>query len=430
MNRPLTDALLRKMSPPEAGRIDLTDPGCRGLTFRLTSAGAASWSYRYKDRITGKVARVTLGSYPAITLANARKLADVYRVRVAAGERPQAERTAERVDRAKTDRTFGALADAYLERYAKVRKRSWREDEKQLDRYVLPSWGQREAVDITRRDVLDLLDRIADGRVKVPKGTAKAKPAPIAANRTHALLSRLFSWAVDEERLPASPVVRVKKRAPENPKERFLCDAELAVLWHAVDGLSATVRDGLRLLMLTGQRPGEIAGMARSEITADLWRLPASRMKAKRPHVVPLQPLALEIVSTAAQRAGDSAFILPARRGDEDAHMARHSMSQALGRLINAMPDDDAHASLKADPPSPHDIRRTVATGMASLGVPKEDRRAVLGHVDDDVHATHYDQYDRLPEKRSALAGWEAHVRAVVGLEPAPSNVVPMRGRA
>jgi len=191
---------------------------------------------------------------------------------------------------------------------------------------------------------------------------------------------------------------------------------------------------------LADARPGEVAGMARDELVRlgdareAAWEIPPERMKARRPHVVPLPPFARGLVEAAmASRngtAGEGGFIFASRFADRQ-RLARHSLSQALRRVIDGLEavgeDAEAVARLKADPPTPHDLRRTLASGLSRLGIPREDRQAVLAHVHDDVHAV-YDRYERTREKRIALEAWERHVSAVLANAPG-YNVLQLRRR-
>jgi integrase len=176
--------------------------------------------------------------------------------------------------------------------------------------------------------------------------------------------------------------------------------------------------------------------VALSEPREARWELPAARTKARRAHVVPLSPRALDVVTGALARREtdrDEAGSVFASRFESRSTLARHSLSQGLARVIERIKpaelDADAAASLKADPPTPHDLRRTVATGLARLGMAREDRLAVLGHAADDVHGKHYDKYARLREKRVALQTWERHLARVLGQEPVETTVVPMTRR-
>ncbi len=166
------------------------------------------------------------------------------------------------------------------------------------------------------------------------------------------------------------------------------------------------------------------------------WELPPGRMKARRAHVVPLPALAREIVSAEIARQRTTSpetkpeFVF-ASKFAERARLARHSLSQALSRIIEDLDEsgDDAGtvANLKADRPTPHDLRRTLATGLARLGIPRDDRLAVLAHSYGDVHEV-YDQYERLPQKRAALEAWERHLRNVIADQPhIDGRIVPLR---
>ena len=173
--------------------------------------------------------------------------------------------------------TFDRLAERYLEEYAKPGKASWRNDELYLKR-PCAAWRDREAKAVTRRDVIALLDGI--------KATA-----PVSANRTQSVLVTLFNWAVEDELLDNNPIAGLKKRAKEEAKDRVLAEDELRILWRALeapDGISADV-DALRIILLTGQRPGEVAGMMQGELIALVerdarWEIPAERTKARRAH--------------------------------------------------------------------------------------------------------------------------------------------------
>jgi len=232
----------------------------------------------------------------------------------------------------------------------------------------------------------------------------------------------------------------LKKRAKEEAKDRILSDDELRVLWGALvqpEAVTCDVADALRFILLTGQRPGEVAGMSQGEIidfrkpAGARWEIPAERTKARRPHVVPLAPTAMEVLSAALVRRlvdGDGSSVFASKFASR-VTLARHSLSQGLKRLIERMKADDgadadAVRSLQGAPPTPHDLRRTLATGLARLGIPREDRLAVLGHAADDVHGRHYDKYARLKEKRAALEAWERQLSLILGGE----ILTPARG--
>jgi integrase len=403
-----TVSKLQRTSVPGTGRLEIWDSKTPGLCLRIGSNGA-SWSFRYRPRNGGGYQRVTLGALPAVGLADAREHANRLRVDVAGGGDPQLKLKAER-EAAANAFSFDRLAQRYLDGYAKPRKASWRNDESYLKR-PRQAWGERDAATITRRDAIELLDAI--------KATA-----PVSANRTHSVLVTLFNWAVEDQLLEQNPIAGLKKRGVEGTKDRTLVDAEIVVLWQGLEpgnGLDDDIASALRIVLLCGVRPGEAAGTLSQELI-DLddarnarWEIPAERTKARRPHVVPLAPLARETFQAAVARQAEDASGVFASRFSNRETLARHSLSRALQRAIGRLPRQDA-ASLIDNPPTPHDLRRTVATGLSRLGVQREDRLAVLAHVAADVHGAVYDRYDRLREKRAALEKWERHLSGLLGL--------------
>ncbi|WP_336490868.1 tyrosine-type recombinase/integrase [Methylobacterium nigriterrae] len=428
----LTDARVKAVAPPSNGILELWDTRCAGLCLRVMPTGLKSWTVRYTPQGGSSKRRERIGAYPTVSLSDARERANRIRMQVDDGADPSAEHAAavqeRRAEEERKALTFAELADFYVEKYAKREKASWQNDAGYLNRHVREPWGRRPASAITKQDAARLLFDVKER-------------TPVGANRTRSVLAKLFSWAVDEGLLDTSPMVGVKKPAKEGKgKTRTLTDDELRIFWRALDTapLSASVVSALRVLMLLGQRPGEIAGLQRSELV-NLGRpkdarieFPPERMKARRPHVVPLPSMALDLI-TASLKADDRAegFVFVSRYADKQ-RLARHSLSQAMGRVIAGLEPEgnDAYTvrRLQSDPPTPHDLRRTVATRLAELRIPREDRLAVLAHTWGDVHEAHYDRYERLREKRIALDAWERHLRAVLSVEHSSASIVPFVG--
>jgi integrase len=407
----LTDSRVRGLKHADGEIIDAKS----GAIARADREGRVSFSYRYRSG--GARRRFIIGRYPTVSLAAARAEAGRVRELVRDGNDPQAERRERRS--APAAMNFEALCDLYIERYARPRKASWRGDVGFL-RPARLAWGKREAATITRQEVARLLFELAAS-------------APIAANRTRAVLLKMYGWAIDAGLLDLNPLLGVKKPSKESRgKTRTLSNAEIRLIWRALDTTTriapATIA-ALRVLILTGQRPGEVSGMAVDELhdlndpRTALWAISAHRTKTRKAHIVPLPALAAEFIAAeiARPRAGNPEFVFAsryARRGQ----LARNSLSEALARLIDDLDDNGTEADvvvgLKANRPTPHDCRRTVATNLSKLGIPREDRLAVLGHSHGDVHEAHYDHFDRLPQKRIALEAWERHIRRVLSDEP------------
>ena len=398
MRKALTDTFCKSTPAPSSGRSEWADLRCVGLEFRVTSAGARSWTFRFRDPTTRRTLRASIGTYPEISLLAARKKADDLRAKVADGVNPIDAKRQERSE--SQSRTFKTLAERYMTEHARRHKRprSVEEDSRNLNKHVLPKWGKRDYRKIRRADAIDLIEGM------VAAGTHTA------ANRVHALLSKVFSFAVDADLLEANPVSRLQKRGKESTGKRILQDDEIALFWRKIV-LSPVTRGvglALRLSLLTAGRENEIAAIRLGEIR-DLdgnepsLTIPGSRTKNKRNHFIPLTPLAVKTIKQAKELLGDEEAVPFSVRPEEGRPDRSALAAGGNGALCAAQEGKDGAAkSLRGDPPSPHDLRRTASTRMAALGVPKEDRDACLNHARVDV-GKHYDLYERAAEKRKAM---------------------------
>jgi integrase len=407
--RKLSDSFLRGLKPPATGRREFSDTKSTGLEFRLTSSGAASWSFRYREPITRRLTRITLGAYPEIKLAKARRQADDYRAAVAGGKDPAAEKRKAR-DEAAT-KTFGALADRYMIEHAKRHKRSWRQDDRNLRLHVLPRWRSRAYVSITRGDVIELLEGIVSaGRLTL-------------VNRVQSLISKVFAFAIDAGLMTTSPAFRLRRRGKERKRKRVLSDGEIKLFWSRAIEAPLSYRSGqaLRLALLTGVRVSEAAGAARDELehveaaAQSVWIIPGERTKSGLPHAIPLGPMARALVLEMLGSNVAREFLFPGRR--PGTAIRGQSLSNAMLRFGDELADEiEAATTWRAEPATAHDLRRTFATRMAALGVPKEIRDRLLNHAPDrgDIEGSHYNVHDYLPEKRRALAQWDAALSAIL----------------
>lgn len=421
------DRLATLRANPPGVRKDIRDDDFPGLDLRLHEAPDASgrtvatWSLRYKRPGTRDSARHDLGEWPDLTASAAWEAAKAWKVKIKAGVDPKAEKMARlaaaeaKAEAAARVVTFRTLADSFVEKYARRRKASWQNDERNLRRPIA-AWGTRPAASITRREVAAFLDDLA-------------AEYPVAANRHHATLSKLFHWAVDSGILDASPMVKLAKRGTENTKDRLVTAEELRRLWAVVEGAALpAVVDCWRFQWLTGLRPGEAAAL-RWEYVKDLdgtdprLEIPAKAMKARRAHSVPLVGRALEIVRRRAAADDRTAAGIFASKYARRESIATATLSRLLHRVVTSLPEGD---TLRQSPPTPHDGRRLVTSELARLGIAAETRKAILGHVDSSVMARHYDRHDGLDAKRAALALWDRRVSEILD-GPAAGNVVTMR---
>jgi len=304
----LTDTLCRT-KPPRSGRLEIADLRQAGLVLRITSNGARSFAYRFRHPDTRKTLRATIGPYPATTLEAARKRAKDMAAQVADGTNPIDARNAER--EAAPTRTFEALAGRYLKEHAgrHKRPRSAEEDRRNLAVHILPKWAKRDFRTIRRADVIEIIESIVSA----------GKHA--AGNRVHALISKIFSFAIDADLLEANPAARLKKRGVEKVGRRVLDDTEIRTFWRGIvlPPVSRSVGLALRLALLTAARASEISGARKFEFEnldnpdRAAWLIPSERTKNKTGHLLPLPPLAVETVEAAIELSSHSEFLfLPA----------------------------------------------------------------------------------------------------------------------
>ncbi len=383
-------------------RANYFDQKTRGLALRVTPTGAKTWAFVY--RVKGSASEWDrLGTFPAMSLVDARKAANQRRAVVDAGRNPAEERRAER-DAAKVARPepsvfrFGDLADLYA-KVAAGQKKTWRDDVAKITRYLRPAWGAMPLRSLTRVHVHELLDGlVADGMT-------------VGVNRVQALVSKMFTVAVDRSLLDSHPAARMEKRFKERPADRVLTDDELRALWAGLDAQPGRAADALRLRLLLGQRGEEIAGMtwAEVDIEARVWQMPGQRTKNGHEHAVPLPPSALAVlVKARASLPADAARVFPG--------------------LTLRREDYRNLATIHGGKFQWKDLRRTVATRIAGLGFDETCIGRVLNHAKVSVTAKHYNQHAYLDEKQRALDAWDRELQRIVTHTPkAGAAVLPMR---
>jgi integrase len=300
-------------------------------------------------------------------------------------------------------------------------------DERNLRLHILPRWGKRDYTGSA--DVIALVE----GVIAADKQTL--------ANRLQGLISKIYSFAIDAGLVDVNPCARMAQRGVEKAGTRVLSDGELCLFWaHIVEPPDMRRAGlGLRLALLTGARVSEIAGVSRNELfnienaSGGEWLLPGSRVKNKRDHPIPLAPLALatmrELVDLTEPR---EQFLFPSGKSRPvNGNTLTQFMVYFATRLKRGDFGDHGEAaqSWLADPPSPHDLRRTVETRLAELGVPKEYRDKVLNHVTPGVAARHYDRHHYKSEKLAALSKWEGLLQSIFAGEGNAGTVVALADR-
>jgi integrase len=409
--RKLTDLFVERAKPPACGRIEYFDSAFPGLALRVTAKGAKSWCIFY--RFNGRLRRFTIGAHPAIKPAKARLDAAAALDRVRAGIDPAAEKRARRNAPDPEVDTFENLVRDYLETYARKNTGpgTFKESKRLLESKDVAAWSKRPISDISRREVIDVIDRIA-------------QRAEIQANRTLARLRALFNWAVEKDRLPSSPIISVKPPTKERARDRTLSEDELGWFWTACKAIGWPFGPLAKLLLLTAQRRDEVGGMEWSELDFDkkIWTIPRHRAKNDRAHEVHLSAAALEILLTLPRVNGWPVFTTNGRPVSGFSH-GKNRLDAAMLVAKRAECSDRTEAI-------PHwilhDLRRTAATGMARLNIPPHIVDKVLNHASGTIRgvAAVYNRFEYLEERRAALEAWG---RYVANLEtPAAPNVIAL----
>jgi integrase len=430
----LTDRSIRR-KPPATGTLELWDTIVPGLALRIHAGGRRSYCVTTRLATTGKQIRRTLGTTATHSIREAREAArgvihDAARG-IDSGSKAvqregvrQAQVAAERAEA----NSFRTVVESYLAdtgKFGAARLRSRKLIAQSLDKHAMAKFGDRPVGDIRREEVRTLLrGMIAAGK-------------PIAANRLLSYLKVVFRWAVEEDKIESSPIVDLAKPADETSRARILDAAELAEIWHACGKLSKADGGAIRLMLLSGTRRNEAAGLLHSELSDDgeTWNLPAARSKNGRPHIVPLAELAREVIEGVPQvDGGDPVFSLDGKRAINGWSKTKARLDRIIGQARAEAAGEQFDAEKHAMPHwTFHDLRRSLVTGMIEdLGIAPHVVEAVVNHVSGASRAGVAGIYNRsvlLPQRREALQAWSRHIESIIAGEAAPSNVTPI-GRA
>jgi len=408
----LTANIIEKTRPPQVGRKELADGIVPGLVFRISSTGARSFVLSY--RCDGHQNRVVLGRYPETGLAEARRLAE----QIIESKGQSAKQVLGRPEDKNEDDedaplTFGALYELWTRR-GQVHLSGPRAGQphanaararRLIEKYVLPKWGSRPVEEIRKRDAARLLAKVSEH-----SGSTSIY--------LHHSLGSLFGWAIKNDEIEHSPIWKLPLPAARVERDRVLSDAELAAVWRTADELGTPWRQWIRLLILTGCRRGEIAGLRWDEIDFEgrVINLPASRTKSARAHTVHLSDLALAELESLPENPGE--FAVSCTNG-------RLPVS-GFGKVKATF--DGLLGFEERERWTWHDIRRTFRSGLAALGIAPAVAEKIVNHATGNALMRIYDRHTYAGEMAEALDRWAAHVRDLV--EPPPGNVVPMNQKA
>jgi integrase len=410
-----------RLAVPTVPSKDYYDLYVEGLSLRVTNTGRRTWYFVTK--IKGVKHRTKIGTFHAKHFSYRKASDEAARLRMRADDaraglarNPVEVKAAERAARKSQQEiaarkksgadSFGNLCDLYLVKYAEPRKKSVDADRQMIENVLKPPLGDRDAKEVTRRDVRELIDSI------LTRGKG------VMANRVLSLIKAIFNFGIDQELIEVNPCAGIKKQFKEVPRKKVFKfdDSDVRNIWRALEKCDARFAKAARLAILLGQREGEILGIARAEINFDeaSWTIPAERTKTNEVHVVPLVGMAWEIVS--------GAFTDPERIHlfPEATFRSGGNYRQFVARHIKTLRDAAPMAGLHF-----HDLRHVTATGIVDVLGPADGAvisNKVLNHSAKGMTAQRYVDYKYEKEMREALTLWDRKLlrEIVPGLKVVP----------
>jgi integrase len=407
-----TDRTIAGLScPPGRKDVLIFDDALRGFAVRVTEAGTKTFLFQFT--LAGTRRRLPIGEFGPVTTAAARKQAELYRGQVAQGRDPWAERQSAiaAVSAAAGATTVGDIITAWRDKVLAHRRPAYTRDAvNRLGNYY-GDWLTRPAASVTRAEVITRIDKL------------EAERGLVSARRGLSYARTCFGWAVKRGMLAASPFADIPLPGREIPRERCLDDHELGAVWRATDQLAVVPSAFVKLLILSAQRRTETGGMRWDELSPDLsvWTLPAARTKNGRSHVVHLAEPARAVLRALPRQSGNPCVFPGPGRGPITTY-----------GWIKAELDATITADLGAPIPRwvLHDLRRTVVTSLARLGIAPHVADKVLNHTGGSSLssiALVYQRHEFLAERASALEAWGTHVLRCAAGEVCGDNVVQLR---
>jgi integrase len=404
--RKLSEIFIQKLKPRPRPFL-VWDTYQRGLALATQPTGHKSWKCIYS--MHGRPRWYSIGDASAIGLSDARKLASRVMFKVAEGKDPCADRKAER-----SKGTFEELATEYCEaaRTTGVRRKgkkglkpnkSWAQADALVRKHLLPKWGKLQAAAVTKTDVKAMMARI---------------DAPILANQVLAAASAIFTWAIHEEKLTVNPCQLID-RNNTNDRDRVLSDSEVPKFWKAFDSAGLVASTALKMILLLGQRPGEVAAMRREHIEDGWWTLPGEELKALdwpgtkngNTHRVWLPAPALALLADMPE----TGLVFAGPRGG------------SIKKLDDPMRDICTNLGIvKPDKVTPHDLRRTHGSTITGMGFGREAMNRVQNHKEGGI-ADVYDRHEYADENKRIMEAVAARIMALVEGGPAASNVFELQ---
>jgi integrase len=448
MAKELTAKAVEKTFKAGKKRREILDSRCKGLYLVIETTGTKSWALRFR-RPNGEPAKLHLGPVDfsgkepkdvpvrgtPLTLSGARALAaEIHRKRKIDRDRDVvADYLAEkRRQRAATEaslkNTFAAAARDFIEQHAQPKVRRWPEmarllglDPKNelalISGGLAAGWADKPIAQIDGHDIYGVIE---ETRRKGAPGLERRshKPTESRARAMLSALSKMFNWLMQHRKVETNPCAGLHRETPK-ARERVLTDAEVRAFWQGCDQVGEPFGQALKILLLTGCRLNEVAGMQRAELEDGVWTIPPTRTKNRRTHVLPLSPMVIDLLKSVKPIAGSAGFVFTTT-----GKTPINGWSKVKKRFDAAMKP--------AQPWRLHDLRRTAASGMQRLGVRSEVIERALNHVSGSFRgvAGIYQRDPMTEDVQAALERWASHVEGLVSGKP--GNVLDLatkRGR-
>lgn len=446
----LSDKSIKNAKAPDGGRLMLWDsvvaddaslPGSFGI--RVTSTGVKSWiiMYRVEDATAPRGVKQQyrkIGAYPALSLGKARDVARDALKLVGQGIDPIKAKEAEK-QKVASIKTVREAVEVFMTRHVKKNNRSWHEIERVFNTYVVPKLGDKPLPSVGPGDIHDLLDGLVDAG------------HPYMANRLFAHTRKFFNWCAERSWVEDPPTKNIKKPAEEEARDRVLDDAEIKLFWESSGELGWPFGPLLKVLLLTGQRRNEVAGMRWVDLDfkKKVWTMPKGATKSKRQHDVPLSDgvvallEALPKVTVLDEKTGNDVkspyvFSTNGKKPVSGFSKSKKRLDDVISTTIlkeqgSSKWTDEELDEVRLTAWRIHDIRRTAASGMAKIGIAPHVIEKVLNHSTGQISgvAAVYNRHEYLKEKTDALNAWARALDAIVQSDSRGENIInlPERGQ-
>lgn len=390
----------------------------KGLALRVTREGAKTWTLRYRRQSDDKQRRMSLGPYPDVSLKAARE-----RARDACGEISKGHDPAAAKQQRREKPTFKQLAESWLIN---------RKDHGRSASYVYESGQRVKALPSWFLDTK--ADEIERGQItRVIKQVATARNLKTGANRYQSLISSVLNWGLQTGDVSRPVALRMAKPHKENKRKRHWSEQELAAFWHGVGGVNETehVKIAMRLVLATGQRPGEITSLKKTDVSLDgsHQQIIIRDPKNGNDHVLPMPKIAADLLREAIRLSKDAVWVFPGR-GKKGGSLDPNILSRVVIAERVASGNGTVFGINDCEL---YDARKTVATMLGDLEEPGEMIKVLLNHKaakSTDVTAGHYNHSTYVAVKKRLIEMWARHLEAAIGGERAVNNVVGIREAA